>query len=389
SDTIDLLVKLYYAKETGSWDETYSGSTVDLTYLDSISTNIVVNSFGVSNDGADLTTLRSWESLGEMPDIFLSSDCISAYDKGYAISLNEYVYDSDFLDPSGVLSGALNYCSEDGHLYGLPHYASVMLLFGNSDFLPSTGRLPAKTDPEELRTYLELIKEENEDCIPFASAYQLTPYLGSCFAADQMVSFMQNSEYSADASIWEEDATPVTYIASLYDAELASDVDNEDADPVFARNAAMWIGSSSEIDTWSDYYPDKLYLMRLPCSDVSNPGICYLNCFPLCVSKSCSDPYFAADFAAFISYDTDAAELIYRLEDMTGFIPQIRTSEIWDAALEGDGIWITAAQSIRQIMDNAVYCPSSYDSKLYTNVMGYLSTYYLSGDAFAPEDCYG
>ncbi|MCR4689509.1 MAG: hypothetical protein K5745_08175, partial [Saccharofermentans sp.] len=47
SDTIDLLVKLYYAKETGSWDETYSGSTVDLTYLDSISTNIVVNSFGV------------------------------------------------------------------------------------------------------------------------------------------------------------------------------------------------------------------------------------------------------------------------------------------------------------------------------------------------------
>ena len=74
---------------------------------------------------------------------------------------------------------------------------------------------------------------------------------------------------------------------------------------------------------------------------------------------------------------------------MTGFLPVIRNSEAWDAACEGDGIWPSIAQTMRQIMDNAVYCPSSYDNKLYANVNDYFSSYYMADDEFSPEAVYG
>ena len=390
SDTIDLLAKLYYAKETGIWDETESGDTVSLDYLDSISTNIVINSLGTPYEGADISWLKAQEDDDTMPDIFLSSDPAAAFDAGLTISLNEYVYDSPYLDPAGVYSDALSYCSEGGMLYGLPHYASCMILFGNTDLMPESGRLPAKMTVEELEEYLRLIDEEHEGIVPFASAYQMTPYLGSCFAEDSMVSYMCREEFRADPSISRELILDiVSFVVSLYEADLSSDTDSEGADPVYSRSAAMWIGSSSQIRTWAEYYPDKLYLAKLPSSDVSNTGALYLNCYPICVTKSCSDPDFAASFASFISYDEDAVKLIFRLENMTGFLPLTRNAGIWDYATSGEGIWNVTAQTLKQIMDNAVYCPSSYDSKLYSNVMDYLSAYYYKDEDFSPEACYG
>ncbi len=390
SDTVDLLAKMYYAKETGLWNDADTGLSVDLDQLDSISTNIVINTVGVPFEGADLASLRSWDSSDNMPDVFLSSDSISAYESGYSISLNEYVYDSSYLDASAILSDALSYCSVGGMLYGLPHYSSAVLIFGNSDYLPDTGRLASKCSPNELRDYLSLISEEYEGIIPFASVYQMTPYLGSCFNSDSKVSYMLRDEYLEDRSSVDDLVKgPIDYIASLYEDGLASDIDGEGADPVYSRTAAMWIGSSSQIRMWSEYYPDKLYLVRIPGSDVSNAGVAYLNCYPLCVARTCQDPGFAADFASFLSYDKDALMLIYRLEDMTGFLPVIRNSEAWDAACEGDGIWPSIAQTMRQIMDNAVYCPSSYDNKLYANVNDYFSSYYMADDEFSPEAVYG
>ena len=74
---------------------------------------------------------------------------------------------------------------------------------------------------------------------------------------------------------------------------------------------------------------------------------------------------------------------------MTGFLPLTRNAGIWDYATSGEGIWNVTAQTLKQIMDNAVYCPSSYDSKLYSNVMDYLSVYYYKDEDFSPEACYG
>ena len=115
----------------------------------------------------------------------------------------------------------------------------------------------------------------------------------------------------------------------------------------------------------------------------------YLRPYSLCVSEKCEDKQFAVDFAAFISYDEDAQMLIYRLENMMGLMPLVRSGKVWNMA-GNEGGFGTMASDFRQTMDNAVYCPGSFDNALYRKTNEYAAAFFGSGnDRFNAEACYG
>lgn len=387
--TIRCLSAMFYSKNNGTWDSSFSGANVNIESLAATATNYVIRNTGVTNEGASLENLKGWKEAGGGPDLFLAADSESASEEGLAADITVYASRTQYIDGSKIYAGSMSGQLGAGKLYGLPHYCAATVIFGNRDYVPKSGRLQAKFTSEDFTKYLE---ETNSafKCVPLAAACELMPYLGSCFSGDKQVSYMMKDEYQTD----KESVEPVInaasgYIRKLYDAKLTANADNGGADPVFSRSAALWIDSSATCRTWSEYYPGKLYFLHLPCSNVANSGVSYLRAYSLCVSPRCVDTQFAVDFASFISYDEDAQLLLYRLENMEGLMPLVRSGKVWNMA-ENEGAFGAMIEDLHQTMDNAVYCPGSFDNKIYRNTNEYIVLFFGSNsEKFHAEACYG
>ena len=371
--TVQCLASMLYCKNNGLWDSSESGLTVDTDYLSSVATNYVVTNVGCGSTGASLETVESWTYTENNPDLFLARDSEAVWKGGFAESLNSYLSDNLYLTSQQIYAGALTCDSDDGTFFAVPHFCSAEIVMGSSEFIPSNGgKLQTKNSTGELKDYLIEIRKEYSSCSGFASAYELIPYLGSAFNSDNPTSYMLCEEFARDSGAAGEiiDAE-ASYIRSFYSEAIAHD-HNGGADPVYSRTAALWIDSSANVRAWSDYYLDSLYLLHLPCDDASNAGVPYISTYSLCVAKGSSNSDFAAEFAAFITFDPDAQLLIYRLEDMTGLMPLTRNDAVWELISE-DEVFGHMASDFHQTMDNAVYCPSSYDSTVYMNTNEYLA----------------
>lgn len=387
--TIQCLSAMFYCKNNGLWESSESGLTVDPDYLTSLATNYAVTNIGCGSTGASIDNVSSWYEDGNVPDLFLAQDSRAVWDSGYCAELNSFLSDDTYLSSLQIYSGALTADSANGVFYAVPHFCSAEIVMGSKEFIPSdSGKLQTKNTTEDLREYLYEIKDEYPECAGFASAYNLIPYLGSAFNSDNPTSFMVYEEYLKDPDYAKEiveDAA--SYVRGLYSESLANDL-NAGADPVYSRTAALWVDSSANIKAWNEYYPDSLYLLHIPCDDASNTGVPYISTYSLCVAKGSSNSKFAADFATFISFDPDAQLLIYRMENMTGLMPLTRNDVVWNLVSD-DPLFGHMASDFRQTMDNAVYCPSSYDSKVYTNTKVYTAEFVKGTDDFNPEKCYG
>ena len=385
--TIRCLASMLYCKNNGLWDSSETGLTIDIDYLSSVATNYVIANEGCESTGASLETVRSWKS--NAPDLFLAQDSEAVWKDGRAAELNGYLAVNAYLNSQQVYAGALTCDSDNGVFFALPHFCSAEILIGSYEFIPANGgKLQTKNTTDDLRDYLEQIRKEYPSCAGFASAYELIPYLGSAFNNDVPVSYMLHEEYSKNRDSATDIIEAATdYVRDFYDDSLAHDLDGG-ADPVYSRTAALWADSSANVKAWSEYYPDSLYLLHLPCNDASNAGVPYISTYSLCISKNSSNKEFAAEFAAFISYDTDAQLLLYRLEDMSGLMPLTRNEAVWDLISE-DELFGHMASDFRQTMDNAVYCPASNDNAVYMNTNEYLAEFVKGNEEFDPEKCYG
>jgi len=387
--TVQCLASMYYCKNNGLWDSSDSGLTVDTDYLASIATNYVVSNVGCGNTGVSVENVKSWKQDGSIPDLFLAQDSSSMWAGGYVQELNGFLSDNRYLSSQQIYAGALTSDSEGGMFFAVPHYCSAEIVIGSREYIPSSsGKLQTKNTTEDLRDYLVAIQDEHPECAGFSSAYDLIPYLGSAFNGDNPTSYMVYSEYRKDpekAGTIINDAS--SYVRDFYSDSLANDL-SDGADPVFSRTAALWADSSANINVWAEYYPDSLYFLHLPCSDASNAGVPYVSTYSLCVASGSANSGFAAEFAAFISFDPDAQLLIYRLENMTGLMPLTRNDAVWNL-ISDDPLFGHMASDFRQTMDNAVYCPASYDNTVFNNTKVYTAEFVKGTDDFDPEKCYG
>lgn len=384
-DTVKYLSELFYAKENDLLGKS-TGDNVELSFLDTLNPGFVISSIRTSNEGAGLDSVNEWKTSA-VPDVFLVNDVKSIADSGCVRDLNLYLSKDEYFASKSIYTDSLSQAEVDGKIYGIPHYMSMYMVFGNLSYVPENGKLPVKYTTDELEEYLTDVREKYEDVIPMSSARKMIPYIVSSFNNDRKTSYMCYDEYKTDPKDSEKIINKAaSYVTGLYKDKLSSNFTSNDVDPVRARECALWVGSSSELSYWNDFYSGNLFFTQLPCGDVSNKGIPVTSVYSLCIGKNCAYPDFAARFAAFISWDTDALLLINRLEPHVGFLPVVNSGEVWQK-LGGNDSFGQLAALVSQNCDNAVYVPQSRDNELFKNVSSYIGAY--DGGEIDPRECYG
>ena len=382
-NTIMYLSKLYYCKAHDLMDEN-TGATVELEYLDGIDPDFIVDSILTSGDGASVENIISWNEGGNPPDIFLTGRVDEMRRQSLIEPLNNYIADNSLYSSGKIYVNALKQVTSGGSVYGIPFYSSVVLIAGNADYIPSTGKLPFKNSNEQFYEYLQTIKSEMT-CVPLSSGYDMVPYINSSFA-DAPCSFMMRDEYRRDKEYaLSVIADTLEFANALYSEGLSANQTSDGTNPIYARQAACWVTRSSDIASWVTYYPNKIYLLDLPSAPDADDVTPMASLYSFCVNVESSNKDFAADFASFLALDPDARMLIERLEHQTGFLPSIKSSDVW-SYITSDEVFGAAALVYSQSLDNAVYCPPLNDS-LYISVTEYFASY--NGGVFNPEACYG
>lgn len=371
-DTVSRLLKLYYLKQTDSMPEQTFGSDINLEYLDSVNTPWIVNVINIPNEGVDVTTIESWSHSGGVPDLFLVSDFDTIVDSNYAEPLDNYLGDND-MSSCGLYGNAITGCMTTDGTYGIPLYQSFIVLYGNQDYIDGSEQLPFRNTYSDFRDYLINIDglynngEEDAGIVPLARGYELIPYItgGSYMMMDADL-----ASDSLDAGV----ERAVTYVDDLYNSGITSNYDNEGLDPVISRRAAFWLDSSTNMQRWSEYYPNSIYYSLPPIYSDNSTVNLFATVYPVCLSTSCDNKDFAADFAAFICMDLDALMLIQRLEPTVGYYPVSDSDFLWEIIC-GDDVYGSVSMIFRQNLDNAIYCPPR-SSSIAQQVNDYCSDYY-------------
>lgn len=401
--TIEYLSKLYYAKSNNLLDVAQTGADVSLDYLDSINnTSWDIKSVQTSYDGVSVSDLENWEKDSYTPDIFLADNVEELYASGRIDSLNSYLFNNSLLRADNVYINSISECSFDNELYAIPHLSTVVIVAGNKDYSLSENDVLGIDYSYTLTALYEYLNGvdalynaevqtgESKLVLPFYEIGDLLPYIGY-MADDASHSFMFINEEVDDTDV---DAL-VDRIEAFYIDELSSSMQMWGSDARTERNASMWLINSSEIYSWNQYYPDKMYYLPLPTSDNSYVAP-MLNMKSVCISSSCANKELAADFAAFISLDSDAQMLLRRLEPQTGVLPVISSIALWNY-IEDESDFGRIASFYEAYMNNAVYCPEQ-GSNIFYNVNKYITEYFDSvmsditedsvTDKFNLNDCY-
>ena len=300
--TVNRLIKYYYGVNNGLISEYVNGNTVDLDLLDSLDIPWIVESVTVSGDGLS----PDLEDQQDLPDIMLVNDILS--NEGCLLPLNDIVAMDPGFGDGNIRIDAFDCCTDNGVIYGIPHYVSFPVLVGNLDFVPEEGRIGYLPSEDELDFYIRTIDSE--------------------FADEDIIAFT-----GADSN-WQGELR--SFSDQLYEEGLASDLDGENADPRFARNAAIWPSSSGNASVWEEYYPGNIYYFRLPVFSDGSDDMADIYCLGL--SRNCEHPVLCADIARFISYDPDALLLIQRLEDPRGYYPLVTDISVWNQVRSQGGV---------------------------------------------------
>ena len=320
-ETVTLLMKLYYAKNNDLFPAEMTGADISLEYLDAINTPWVINTVTTASTGETADNLTTLSTDGIEPDLLLAGDINDLIEQGTIIPLDEFLFNDSSLSSYSIYLDALESLRYGDDHYGLPFYSSVYMLAGSTEFLPESGVPPFSMGSDELLSYVHSIPSYNNDGTYITRFYysdSISELLGEDFA--------DSLEYDG----------------------LTSSTDSYGADPRVSRTCGVWVMNSSEFDTWSSYYPDGLYFTMLPAGNVN--AVVY----PICVSSTCTDPEFAADFAAFICFDKDAQMLMRRLEALRGFFPPITTRGVWDE-ISTDPDFGAQSMLYEQYLTSAIY----------------------------------
>lgn len=305
-DTVNYLLKLYYAKTNNMFPENQNGFDISLEYLNAISTPWVVHTITTTGQGEAFDAIYSMSQDSSVPDLFLTSDMIRLNNEGLIVPLNTYLANCSFITSSMYL-GALEAMLIGNEYLGLPFYSTVMMIAGNKDYTPDEGIPPFSMTSEELRDYVNSIPTDG-GVVPVYNPNEFNSYLGEEFFANEYV--------EGDARI--------------------------------TRNCGIWLMDSGEFDTWSSYYPNGLYFTMLPTQRV------HATTYPLSVSSTSSEIEFSVQFASFLCFDKDAQMLIHRLEDERGYFPSISNPTVWEI-LSSDSEFGSQAMLYEQFLDEAIY----------------------------------
>lgn len=379
-ETVNYLFRLYYAKSNGLFSDDDDGSSVSLSLLDSLTIPYSIESVYIPDTGISADLIQNMGD--EAPDIFITNELDKCIDKGICTSLNKYSSDNKLLDADNVYVLPIMSCVKDKNLYAIPHYMSIPLIYCNVDFLPDDADPDFKISLNDLEKLTRQIGVENfeTEVIPFVSAKDLIPYIASSFSDsdNQIVSFGLEEEYAVNSSeankIFNQE---VEFIDKLYEDRFSSESNEDGSDPIISRNAALWVSSSTDISYLNSYYPNRLTYMQMPVYMHSNKTVPFVTVYPICVSSLSNNKDIVADFATFISYDSDALLLIDRFEHKTGIFPVISNPTVWDNLIDDENFGYIASIYENE-MNNLVCTNDVIESEIYNKLQNSILNYYKS-----------
>jgi ABC-type glycerol-3-phosphate transport system substrate-binding protein len=385
-DTILYLSQLYTAKKQNLLGVGITGQTVSLDYLETVQTDFSVELLTTSETGANISSYITWNTSGTMPDIIMTDSMSELIEMGALLPLDEFLAGNPLLSPSIVYSDMVSRCSVSDTQYGVPYAASVSVLFVNHEVFDSAGvTLPYEADLSALLEASEAIYSLNDPendtasyVVPLMSGSALIPYLPASF--DNTVGYLAERDGDIDVSS-DGFLETIQYLREFDAAYFAEGMSDEDRisffgtlDPILSKRVGMWVGRSEEVSRWSNYMPYTLGMIQIPSE---KPGLLSppaLTVFPLCISSKSEHPAEALDFAVFIALDPDAILLRRRLEKHEGFIPVVKSPEVWDRTFS-DSVYCGSMYKIKDVMSSAYFTPYGTDSDFFEQTRSFMERY--------------
>jgi ABC-type glycerol-3-phosphate transport system substrate-binding protein len=385
-ETILYLSQLYTAKKQDLLGVGVTGQTVSLDFLETVQTDFSVELLTTSETGANMSSYLTWSTSGTIPDIIMTDSMSELIKMGALLPLDDLLAGNPLLSPASVYSDMVSRCSVSDTQYGVPYAASISVIFVNHEVLDSAGvTLSYEADLSAIFEASEAILSLNDPdddtssyVVPLLSGSALIPYLPASF--DPAVGFLAERDGEID---WSSEGfrETVLYIRKYDPAYFAESMSDEDRisffgtlDPILSKRVGMWVGRSDEVSRWSNYMPYTLGMIQIPSE---KPGLLSppaLTVFPLCISSRSEHPAEAIDFAVFIALDPDAILLRRRLENHEGFIPVVKSPEVWDRTFS-DSVYSGSLYKIKDVMSSAYFTPFGTDSDYNERTHSFLNRY--------------
>ncbi len=324
----------------------------------------VIEEFNKENPDIEVEFLNvAWDSVvekttaafaaGSGPDISFQTEQFPLYAKnGYILSLEDYV-DED--KRAGYPESALEYCSYDGQLMGIPFVALNSVMFYNKDMFAEAGIESVPTTWDEL---FETAKALTQD----TDGDGETDQWGMMFEMDD---YWQPLTYiiQAGADQWNENLTNIgfnneqgieglEFFNKLYNEEkvvlpLEMYTSKEEERAYFYNGqVAMFpqqIQYANTIREASDINLGAFALPSGPAEDAAHANWNFANIGMLSISSQTKYPDAAWKFVEFVT--RPEIEKTY-LSEVGFFSPQMATNELM---YEGDEIMAVAAEMIKQL----------------------------------------
>lgn len=380
ADTVMYLSELYTAKKRNLLGVGITGNSVSLDYLSSIKPEFTVEVFTTSAAGANMSSYNEWKQTDNIPDIVLTDSMSRWVEHDYLLPLDNVLAGNELLLPTNVYHEMVSQGIVNDQQYGIPFSASVSVIFCNREVLDLADiTFSYETDMDTMLNATGMIrslnKPENEintHVIPLYSISAMFPFLPACFDSDVGYMAENSGHIDIDSRGFRESTRFLREFEPFDSVESLSDEEKEEIfgsmDPIIAKRVAMWVGRSDEVDRWANYMPYTLGIIQIPSEEKGTYSPPALTVFHLCVSSQTEHPREAAEFAAFVALDIDAIMLRNRLENGEGFIPVVRSSEVWDLFFS-NSVYCGALYSVRENMGRAYYTPYVSDHVFheYTN----------------------
>lgn len=386
-ETSIYLAKLYAAKKMGLIGSGITGQTVSLEYLQTIDPLFFVEHYTTSATGASFSSYKTWEEDGTIPDIIFTDSMSRMAELGLLLPLNDFLSGNPYIAPSNAYPYMTEQCTYLGKLLGIPYAASITVLFANTEILTAAGvELPYEVSFQDIVDAASAVNALNtpeilmdRHVVPIYSGSDMLPFLPASF--DSTLGYMARKDDEidthsagfADAMKFLRNIDPSYFVEEMSEEKI-----NEvfgTMNPILAKRVAFWVGGSDEISRWANYMPYTLAITQIPSVNEGTYSPPALTVFPLCVSAFTEHPHEASDYAAFIALDPDAIMLRIRLNDYEGFLPVVKSPDVWDYSFTNVK-YTGSFYKLKDYMSDAFYCPFVSDYDFFMQTEDFLNQYY-------------